>query len=101
MLYPILKEIKSLGIKHNKCKVILCGGEDAWILPFFDIKGIEIIPIPIRSLDINSINKVKANYLLMLDNTPFLSHSEKVTLTTKFEGIGGFWGRSSYLYTIK
>jgi Dolichyl-phosphate-mannose-protein mannosyltransferase len=99
-LLPIIKEIESLVNNQKKCKIILCAGEDAWILPFFNIKGTEIIPIPFRKLDISNLIKIKANYLLLLDNSPLVGYEGTIKMTHRFDGTGGFWGRSSYLYTI-
>jgi len=100
ILIPIVKGIDELALKDINCTIALCAGEDAWILPFFEIKGINLIPTPIASLSLDALKTTKVKYILFLQLEPPSLFQNKGTLLAKYQGGGGFWGRSSYIYQI-
>jgi len=100
ILIPIVKGIDVLALKDKNCTIALCAGEDAWILPFFEIKGINLIPTPIASLSLDALKTTKVKYILFLQLEPPSLFQNKGALLAKYQGGGGFWGRSSYIYQI-
>jgi len=63
----VYNEISNRFKKEEIGSLVIYAGSDAWILPFFSIKGLAIIPEPDTSKLINAIHGKKNTYLLCIN----------------------------------
>ena len=98
---PIINQMHQVIQKDRFVNVAISAGDDAWILPFYDIENLRMVPLPLNKYKNGIPNKDRLDYVLFLQTEPPDNITKNITLMCSFIGTGGFWGRNSYLYKIK
>ena len=99
-MVPVLKDIATLGSGNKNVKVALVAQFDSWVLPFFDIKGIQIVPLGHTQVTLKSLKERGIRYILILDGQVSTDVMKGCRLLRLYPGNGGFWNRSSNLLEI-
>ena len=99
-IVPILKDVSTLADGNKNVKLALIAQFDSWVLPFFDISGIELIPKGRTQISLKALKEEGVHYILILDGQLSADDMKRCRLLRSYLGIGSFLNRSSYLFEI-